>query len=731
MKVLITGGYGFIGSHVADRFHQEGYEVFIIDNLSTGKKENVKFKHKGYILSVEDPKCVEIFKSHKFDAVVHLAAQVSVAHSVTNPVLDANSNVVGLANMLNISAKYRVKKFIYASSAAVYGYQTDLPIREEANCNPISPYGISKVTGELYCQKWQDLYYLPTIGFRFSNVYGPRQNSLGEAGVISIFLQRLISQQPFIVYGNGEQTRDFIYVEDVAYAIYRGVNSSHTGIYNLSSNQQTSINQIIKILNEIEGINEVKYTHKRVGDIDNSLLDNRKVMRDLDWSPLYTINEGLRKTAMHFITDNRVRRKKTKTIDSPARIKARQTFRKVQPFVENIAAFMVIAWLTLLFLNSTYGIIDLKLFYITIIGILYGSRQAILAVFLSSALFIYQKLSEGREIISLTYDTDFFFQIAIYLFVGLVIGYTIERKNILIQQHELKVNELSDRYEFLESVYTEVREVKDELQSRILNAGDSYGKIYSATKELESLEPERVFGAAVNVVKSILQAPKVMIYMVNQNKTYLRLLASTGYHVNDIKKSLKVSDHEYVLMTIQTRKMYTNKNLEEGVPLLVAPLLHNDNVTALIAVDGLAFENFSLHHQNLFHITTDLIASALSKALSYIEATESKRYVDNTMILKHEVFNDILTSKMQTHEQYHVPFLLLRANLNNITYKEVANYLSSKLRETDYIGLDSRGRILVLLSNTSEKDEQHIVHRLAHPLIDFSVVTKEQSLCIS
>ncbi|KGR76881.1 NAD-dependent epimerase/dehydratase family protein [Ureibacillus manganicus] len=729
MKVLITGGYGFIGSHVADRFHQEGHEVFIIDNLSTGRKENVKFKHKGYILSVEDPKCVEIFKSHQFDAVVHLAAQVSVATSVSNPIIDAKSNVVGLVNMLNISAMHRVKRFIYASSAAVYGYQTELPIPEEANCNPISPYGISKVTGELYCQKWQELYYLPTIMFRFSNVYGPRQNSLGEAGVISIFMDRFISQQPYIVYGDGEQTRDFIYVEDVAYAIYRSVNSSQTGIYNLSSNEQISINQIINILNEIQGTNEVKYTHKRTGDIDNSVLDNRKVMRDLDWSPLYTIQEGLRKTAEHFM-ENRVRRKKKKKNESVTRKKARQTFRKVQPFVENIVAFVLVAWLTLHFLNNTYGIVDVRLFYITIIGILYGSRQAVLAVFLSSALLIYQKLSEGRDIVSLTYDTNFFFQIAIYIFVGLVVGYTIERKNVLIKQHGLEVNELSERYAFLESVYTEVREVKDELQSRILNAGDSYGKIYSATKELESLEPERVFGSAVNVVKSILQAPKVMIYMVNPNQTYLRLLASTGYHTNDIPKSLKVSDHEFVSSTIQTGKVYANKKLEQGVPLMVAPLFHNDKVTAIIAIDGLPFENFSLYHQNLFRITTDLIASALSKALSYIEATESKRYVENTMILKPEVFSEILTSKMQTYEQYQVPYLLLRADMKNIANRDVSEYLSSKLRETDYIGLDSEGRLLVLFSNTSEKDKQNIVNRLAHPLIDFSEVTKEQLVCI-
>jgi nucleoside-diphosphate-sugar epimerase len=723
MKVLITGGYGFIGSHVADRFHQEGYEVFIIDNLSTGKKEHITFKHKGYILSVEDQKCEEIFKSHKFDVVVHLAAQVSVAHSVSNPMKDAESNVVGLVNMLHLAANYNVKKFIYASSAAVYGLQTELPISEEAESDPISPYGISKVNGEVYCAKWQELYGLPTLGLRFSNVYGPRQDGLGEGGVISIFMNRMVMGQPFVVYGDGEQTRDFIYVEDVAYAIYRSANSPQTGIYNLSANKQTSVNRVIEIISGIQNGNEVTYVEKREGDIDHSVLDNRKVMRDFDWSPLYTIEEGLAKTAAYFIQQGAIRQTAATAI-SPTRKKAWQTFRLVLPTIENMIAFVLIAWLTHIYADSTYSMIDMKLFYITIIGVIYGSRQALLAVVFSSGLFVYQKLSIGRDIISLTYDTDVFFQIAIYLFVGLVVGYTIERKNTVIQQQDVKVTELTNRYEFLDSVYTDVREVKEELQHRILNSGDSYGKIYSATRELESLEPELVFTSAVKVVKSIMQAPKVMIYLVNPNETYLRLLASSGYHSNSIPKSLKVSDHEYVSATIQKGKLYTNKNLEEGVPLMVAPLFHNDRVTAIIAIDGLAFESFSLYHQNLFRITADLISSALSKAFTYIAATESQRYIERTVILKPEIFNEIVTSKRQAFEQYQVPYLLLQAELQDISYSDAAEYLSAKLRETDYIGFDDHDNLLVLFSNTSKEDGERIVKRLAHDAIIFTAVTK-------
>ena len=203
MKVLITGGYGFIGSHVAERFFNEGHEVFIIDNLSSGKKENITFKHEHYRVSVIDSCCEQVFQAYNFDIVVHLAAQVSVAKSIINPRLDTEINTVGLVNMLSLSHKYNVKKFIFASSAAVYGMNEKIPLTEDFPCSPISPYGISKWIGESYCQKWKELYGLDSVVFRFSNVYGPRQSNEGEGGVVSIFLDSLLKGKPLEVFCDG------------------------------------------------------------------------------------------------------------------------------------------------------------------------------------------------------------------------------------------------------------------------------------------------------------------------------------------------------------------------------------------------------------------------------------------------------------------------------------------------------------------------------------------------
>lgn len=301
MKVLITGGCGFIGSHVADKFYNEGHEIYIIDNLSTGNHENVRVNHKFYKLNIEDKECDEVFKENMFDIVIHMAAQADVSISITNPYLDTKVNVLGLINMLNLSNKYNVKKFIFASSAAVYGDNQELPLKEEYEINPLSPYGISKYVGELYCKKWHEIYGLDTVCLRFSNVYGPRQSILGEGGVVSIFINRILNNQELIVYGDGNQTRDFIFVEDLAEAIYAAAEKKCSKVLNLSTNTENTLNELINIFTDITVINGIDYCKKRIGDILHSRLDNSKAKVDLCWSPAYTLGEGIKKTYLWYI----------------------------------------------------------------------------------------------------------------------------------------------------------------------------------------------------------------------------------------------------------------------------------------------------------------------------------------------------------------------------------------------------------------------------------------------
>lgn len=710
MKVLITGGYGFIGSHVAERFFKEGYEVYIIDNLSTGKKENVSFKHKGYILSVEDEKCEEIFKSYDIDVVVHLAAQVSVAKSIVNPREDTSTNAVGLVNILMLAHKYQVKKFIFASSAAVYGTNKNIPLVEEEPYMPISPYGISKWMGESYCQKWKELHNFDSVCFRFSNVYGPRQSNEGEGGVVSIFMDHILQEKTLQIFGDGDQTRDFIYVADIADAIYRAAHSTLHGIFNLSTNTEFSVNELISSLKDIhDGEVMVNYNAARDGDIYRSVLNNQKVKDSLDWSPMYAMHDGLKQT--YEWARAKQTKEKTVAIEKTRKKPLPDFVKTIKPYLENVAVFLVISWLVMmnhLFnLNST----DLSIFYIVLIGVIYGNRQSIIAVGLSVGLLVTEKLANGREFVSLLYDTNFFFQIALFLFVGLVVGYSIQRKSNLITEQKSKIDELDDRYEFLNGVYSEVREVKDELQLRLLNSGDSFGKIHAIIKELDDLEPEKVFTNTVNVVQTIMNAKNVSIYIFNKNQSFLRLVASSNTENSPITNSIKVAESPFIQQILFSKKVFVNKTLQLDSPLMAAPLYHNGQISAVITINGLEFENLSIYHENLFKVITELVQSALVRALNYIKITENDRYVPYTHILKRDIFNEILTSKKEAKARYQTPFVLLRVACDGHLIEDVARKLGHLLRETDYIGQTESEEILVLLSNTSEADVTTVLTR--------------------
>lgn len=709
MKALITGGYGFIGSHVADRFFKEGYEVFIIDNLSTGERENISFKHKGYQLSVEDPKCEEIFRSNQFDVLIHLAAQVNVEDSIRSPRHDAKSNVLGLVNMLTLAKKYKLKKFLFASSAEVYGENDHLPLTETETCNPVSPYGISKWVGESYCLKWNSLYELDTMCFRFSNVYGPRQGSLSEGGVVSAFMNQALRNQPLIVHGDGKQTRDFIYVEDVADALFRASYTKLSGIYNLSTNTSCSINSLARILQGLDHSIKVIHSENRDGDIHHSILCNEKIKNEMDWSPLYGVNEGLRRTYSWAKANKKVPN------NVPEKKENNPLFRlyskKIRPYVENLLLFSIISWIILANQNSIYQTVDVGMFYIMIIGLMYGNRQALIAVVLAIFLLIYERLSEGREMLSLLYDTSFFFQIAIYLFIGLVVGYSFQRKKNAMSEQKQRIKELEEQYGFLNKVNKEVREVKDELQYRILNSVDSFGKIHSVLKELEGLEPEKVFTSTVNVVQNMMKVQNVSIYMLNKNSSFLRLIAKVNGSGAPIKNSIIVNDSTFIQHILRDGKIFVNKNLNSEEPIMAAPIFHRNKIVAIIMIDGMKFENFSLYHENLFSITTEMVGSALSRSWNYIDAIKSNRYVPNTLILKRNVFQDILLSKEVAKEKHKTPYLLLECPIKEQTLGEYSKKISSLIRESDYVGQYDAKTIVVLLSNTSENREMYVLSR--------------------
>ena len=297
MKVLVTGGAGFIGSHIVDTLIESGYEVVVVDNLSTGKKEYLHDKAVFYNLELHSKQLDGVFAKELPDFVIHAAAQVDVSISINDPYYDAYSNILGTIHLLDLCREYQVKKVIYASSCAVYGETGDYSIQESSIIQPISFYGASKYTPEQYIQLYQKLYGLSFTILRYANVYGPRQTPKGEGGVISIFVKKLLKNENPIIYGDGTQTRDFVYVKDVAHANLLALTKGENQIFNVSLNKKTSINELFLLLSLLIPHSAVPiYKPSRNGDILYSRLDNQKAKELLGWQPEFDLFKGLSET---------------------------------------------------------------------------------------------------------------------------------------------------------------------------------------------------------------------------------------------------------------------------------------------------------------------------------------------------------------------------------------------------------------------------------------------------
>jgi UDP-glucose 4-epimerase len=302
-KILVTGGAGFIGSHVVNKLIEEGHEVIIIDDLSTGRQLNINPNAKFYHLDIQSPKLEAVFKKERPSYVSHHAAQIDVRRSVSDPVFDAGVNILGTINILQNCVNFKVKRIIFASSGgAIYGEQTMFPAAEDHPLNPVSPYGISKLVAEYYLHYYKVMYGMDYVSLRYANVYGPRQDPYGETGVVAIFIQKMLAGEQPIINGNGKQTRDFIYVGDVAEANVLALQHNLEGnIFNIGTGVETSVEQLFnglkKIINPL--INK-RYGPSKQGEQIRSVIDYAKAKKILHWEPKTPLSYGLSNTCKYF-----------------------------------------------------------------------------------------------------------------------------------------------------------------------------------------------------------------------------------------------------------------------------------------------------------------------------------------------------------------------------------------------------------------------------------------------
>jgi len=302
MKVLVTGGSGFIGSHIVDTLVEQGYEVVVVDNLSTTSGKNLNPRARFYEMSICDVRLADLFEQEKPEVVNHQAAQVIVIKSLEDPIHDAEQNILGSLNLILNSIRFGVKKIIYASTGgAVYGDPEYLPVDEEHPVNPISQYGVSKHTIEHYLHVYSIQCEIDYVVLRYSNVYGPRQKITEGSGVVPVFTRQILQGVQPTIFGSGDKTRDYVYVADVVHANLIAMQANVRGIYNIGTGIETSDKEMFDTLAKILDYQGTPhYAQARKGEIHRSCLNNSKALRDLGWEPHISLREGLSQTVAYY-----------------------------------------------------------------------------------------------------------------------------------------------------------------------------------------------------------------------------------------------------------------------------------------------------------------------------------------------------------------------------------------------------------------------------------------------
>jgi UDP-glucose 4-epimerase len=307
MRILVTGGAGFIGSHLVDGFLREGHEVQVLDDLSSGQRSNLPSAVPLHVMDIRDPKVKDLFEQYRPEVLCHHAAQLDVRKSVADPMFDADVNIVGTLRLLEYCRSTNTRRVLFASTGgAIYGEQDEFPARDAHPERPVSPYGVAKLSVERYLHFYRVQYGFQPACMRYANVYGPRQNAQGEGGVVAIFASMLLGGKTPTIYGSGEQTRDFVYVEDIVNANLAALKHNLVGSYNVGTSVETNVNQLYALMAKAVGTSsKANYSAARPGETQRSVLDASKLSQATGWRPQTPINDGLQKTCDYFRTQHK------------------------------------------------------------------------------------------------------------------------------------------------------------------------------------------------------------------------------------------------------------------------------------------------------------------------------------------------------------------------------------------------------------------------------------------
>lgn len=674
-KVILTGGRAFWEEQLERLFVKENWECFREHGNLEKMREKLRIQNIPVLIYVWP---AERQAAERIDALQRLA------------------------DILSLAYEYGMEAVYFVSTAAAVKMENTQRAGD----------GMAMVA-EQAVKAWSEWADIPVTIIRLPEVYGP--DCSPKDGLVARTLYASIKKEILPCMDDETTPRDFLYSADAVYGIYRAVSRGcHGKALNLGTGKGLTAGAFAKWIEEVTelpGIDE--NSDFKAFPYVQPVLECRTAQHELGWQLKYDRKEALVQTWKYI--QAKVKADRLEAQNRVQNMGRRAGYKKLVPYAENAVGALLMAGIT----YWQHGItinpqtqLDVNFVYIGTMGLLYGKRQALIAMMASIVIFVAASLARGGELISLTYVPEFILHITAYLFTAALTGYFSDARRFEQESVEWQKRQYIERQGALRELYEDTLSVKDKLYRQIVNADDSIGRLYSIIKPLDSVEPEDIFNQAAAVTSRILNVDNIAIYVVGADGYYLRQKVRMGKLTNDQPRSLRVKDHFYLQNLLENQAVFVNKELVKDTPDLAAPIIHQDKVIAVIAIYGLSFDQWSIYQQNLLSITTRLISASMARAYRYEQDMQDKRFVSGTRILQAGEFKQLIKDLENRRKlQGNFPVAVLKIDMTNLDYAGLDARLSHVIRNEDFVGVGSHG-VYILLPDADDDVTVMVQERL-------------------
>lgn len=653
-----------------------------------------------------EPLFRDALSSYKFDIVIYLSTREEQLFDHEDG-LRTGQQLDGLKNTLELSKKGEIKHFIFVSSTEVYGEMIDPT--EDILPRPASINGDTLMVGEKYCRSYQSDHGMNITILRLTHVYGPYERN----GLLHKLLSDGNHNGEIVLPGGPDTVVSFLHVRDVTNLILDLIDEDYSPeamVINLSSSKPVKFSDLAAILG------------KHYSKVECLADDSRKIYTAP--VPVSNAEKFFDWKDAHYLTDE---------INECIALSANEPVKQtslLQQLAKQISRYpAVIKWAELLlgavlaiYLSQLTGTliqfqyVDFRLVYVVIMGSIYGLQFGLLASILMSMFVLYTWLNLGVDWKLLVYNVGNWFPFVLYFAVGLITGYNHDKTENTIIYERKQYDLIMEKYSFLYEVFNEIRELKDEFRERLIGYRDSFGKIFTITRELDELQEHAVYLRALNILEELMDNRNIAIYSLDSNRAYARLEVNSADLSVKITKSIKLADFPKALEHIEQGKIFQNSGLLEGYPAYIAPVLNNAypfNVpVAMIVIWSAKFDQYSIYYYNLFKVICGMIEASLVRATSFLDANYEKMYLPATRILNHDAFLDILKVRLEMKKNKVSDFQLIMLEVSESDIRNLYPKISAGIRSADVVGLLRNGACYILLSQSDRQASLDVVGRL-------------------